>query len=86
VDEEFRYAGTKESTAISSLINGDYQDDWLNAKLAERRSNRDSNSSSTTTASLKAIGDVKDDEKSRVPFKMKRFANVQSKVAAMGFF
>lgn len=84
--EEIRYAEgyAPRSQSIAALIRGDYSQDWVRAKLAERAAARASAATSRDEARPASSNDAKVVDKE--PFKLKKFGRVKSKVAAMGFF
>lgn len=93
LDEEIRYAhGDTPSTSIASLIQGEFESDWIKDKLrgiAATANARLSSSSSSSSAKKCVVTSPKTEEQAtqkKTPFKMKKFAKVQSKVAAMGYF
>ena len=84
--EEIRYAEgyAPRSQSIAALIRGDYSQDWVRAKVAERAAARASAATSRDEARPASSNDAKVVDKE--PFKLKKFGRVKSKVAAMGFF
>lgn len=89
-DEHRRTDGHGSSTTIASLIRQDFAGEWIDARLAERRARRVADSRSFVTENASAVSNARVGERATThaptPFKMKRFARVRSKVAAMGFF
>ena len=92
LDEEIRYAhGDTPSTSIASLIQGEFESDWIKEKLREMAATANARSSSSSSAKKFVATSVVSQQKEehvtqKTPFKMKKFAKVQSKVAAMGYF
>jgi hypothetical protein len=87
--EEIRYAEgyAPRSQSIAALIRGDYSQDWVRAKVAERAAARASAATSRDEARPASSNDAKVAKVvDKEPFKLKKFGRVKSKVAAMGFF
>jgi hypothetical protein len=91
LDEEIRYARCDPGTKISSLIQGEFVDEWLNERLARRAEDatarpRLSVASAKDQAALAKHPTAPVVDPNKKMKKMKKFLTVKSKVAAMGFF
>ncbi|OUS44930.1 hypothetical protein BE221DRAFT_117077 [Ostreococcus tauri] len=85
-EDETRWRDAPES--IADVIEHRYADAWIEARRMERARASRARASSHESLEPRAASSAKTSttEDARAPFKMKRFAEVPSKVAAMGFF
>jgi len=90
-DENRRTDGFGASTTIASLIRQDFAGEWIAARLAARASRRVADAPSYVIENARSVSNAHIDACASIkttppPFKMKRFARIRSKVAAMGYF
>jgi len=91
LDDEIRYAQCEPGTKISSIIQGDFVDDWLKERLAVRARRAEAASAAavkprSSAASAKIPVAAPPSAAEDPNRKMKKFLKVKSKVAAMGYF